>query len=381
MAFRLRRVRTRSPSVARALLSACRVTWPPVDLSPTDIDDFVDATRLHRIAPLAYVATRGVDEIIAARVREDRDRAMNTAFKATLTLGSIKQAFDGLPWLTFKGLVLSMNHHPVPGLRTFTDIDVLIDPGTLREACERLRAAGWRLLDYDDMLSRDRPPGEMHWLSPLGLQLDLHWSMINSAVRRDLFDIPTAELLSRRVTATVGLTSVPTLSTEDTLVHICLHAAQDGASRLSQLVDAHWVAQSVTNWEPVTERAHQWRASAQVWLVLHRAQAALDTPLPEGLSDSLAISAPLRGMLSAVDRFAPVAQVRQAHDLNRFTARAVRASFWETLSVAGQHAALGVADRVRHDAAADRSRIQASDAAYDRFLRAVEASSQKWSDL
>ncbi|ACV80786.1 nucleotidyltransferase domain-containing protein [Nakamurella multipartita] len=377
MAVRRRRASSRNPSVTRALLSACRATWPPSGLSATEIDEFVDAARLHRIAPLAYVATRGLDDVVAGRVREDRDRALATTFKATLTLGSIRQALDGLPWLTFKGLVLSMNHHPVPGLRTFTDIDVLIHPRALRDACERLRAAGWRLLDYDDMLSRDRPPGEMHWLSPHGLQLDLHWSMINSAVRRDLFDIQTDGLLSRRVTATVGLTSVPTLNPEDTVVHTCLHAALDGSARLLQLVDTDSVARSVTNWETVIERAHQWRAQAQVWLVLHRAQANLGTPLPEGLSDSLGISAPLRGMFSAVDRVAPVAQVRHVHDLSRFGARAVRASFRATLSVAVQHAALGVADRVRRDAQVDHGRVPASAATYDRFLRTVEASSQR----
>lgn len=362
-----------SPSVSRSLLAVCHATWPSTDLTASEKEEFVAAARLHRIAPMAYVVARGVADEVADRFRVDRDRAMAMTLRTTLTLDFLTRTLSGLPWLTFKGLVLSMNAHPVPGLRTFSDLDVLIDPNQLRAASDRLRADGWQPLDYDDMLSSAEPPGEIHWLSPHGLKLDLHWSMINSAFRRDMFDVRTDELLSRRVTAVVGLTSVPTLDPEDTLVHTCLHAALDGAARLLQLVDVDGCARHILSWESLAERARRWQAAAQVWVVLSRAKAALGTPLPEDLSDMLGIGAPLRASLSIVDRIAPVASVRESHGLTRFAARAVRPTLRSTLAVGARNARLGVVERVRHDDSTDRHRVPASESTTEKFVASVEA--------
>jgi hypothetical protein len=367
------RERRASAPVTRALGAVCRVTWPSVDLTATQIDEFVDAARLHRIAPLAHVVTRGSADEISARLREDRDRAMAVTMRATYTLGLVARTLDGLPWLTFKGPVLSALAHPVPGLRTFSDLDVLIDPISMREANDRLRDASWRLLDYEDMLAGAHTPGEMHWLSPQGLQLDLHWSMINSATLRERFDVVTRDLLHRRGVTQAGLATVPTLDPADTLNHTCLHAALDGAARLLQLLDADGVARRITDWDAVVERARRWRSAEQVWLVLTRARAVVGTPLPDGLSGALGVGVPLRKALATIDGLAPVTAVRSPHGLARFGARAARPTLNATLALGTHNAVLGVIDRLRQDSRSGAVRIPATDAAIERYIRSVEA--------
>lgn len=362
-----------SPSVSRSLLAVCRLTPPSTDLTASEVEEFVAAARLHRIAPLAYVVARGVADEVVSQLRVDRDKAMAMTLQTTLALDLLTRTLDGLPWLTFKGLMLSMNSHPVPGLRTFSDLDVLVDPNYLRAASDRLRADGWRPVDYDDMQSSAEPAGEIHWLSPHGLKLDLHWSMINSPARRDLFDVRTDNLLARRVTAAAGLTSAPTLDPEDTLVHTCLHAALDGAARLLPLLDVDGCVRHIHSWETLAERARDWRAAPQVWVVLSRASAALGTPLPSDLSDMLGIGTSLRGFIGIVDKFAPVASVRESHGLTRFTARAVRPTLRSTLVLSARNARLGVLDRVRHENSTDRHRVPASESTNEKFLSAVEA--------
>jgi hypothetical protein len=189
--------RARRRATSAVLVSICRGedVRPPHQISP---DDIVQAVRHHRVAPLAHVALRTSAPALAAPLQEDRDRAFAVHLGATAVLDDLHHILGELPWVVFKGSVLSEHAHPIPGLRAYQDIDVLVDPRDLRDVTTRLAAVGWELLDYDHMLRLIDVPGEMHWRSPVGLQVDLHWSMINMASRRQRFTVPTADLLGRR---------------------------------------------------------------------------------------------------------------------------------------------------------------------------------------
>ena len=81
-------------------------TWPSVR-----------AVRFHRIAPLAHVALRDVRPDLAALLREDRDHALTHHVRVTTSLAAISSTLADVPWLAFKGPVLSELLHPVAGLR------------------------------------------------------------------------------------------------------------------------------------------------------------------------------------------------------------------------------------------------------------------------
>src|SRR5690606_12988677 len=111
---------------------------------------------------------------VAAHLRPDRDVAAAMHMAATLTLESLDRTLAGIPWLTFKGPALSEYAHPAAGLRTYHDLDVLVDPLSLREVTDRLIAAGWSVSDLNETLRNPDTPGETHWLSPTGVLVDLH---------------------------------------------------------------------------------------------------------------------------------------------------------------------------------------------------------------
>ena len=365
------RVRSASPRVTAALIGVCRGTWIDGQLSAAEVDEFLHAVRLHRIAPLAHVVTREPAPEISRRLQPDRDDAFERNLGAAMVLGELGRVLDDLPWVTFKGAALSMSAHPAPGLRTFRDIDALVGPADLRSACERLSSEGWRLLDYDDMLATRPLPGEMHWLSPLGLSIDLHWSMINRQSRRDRFRVPTADLIERRQSVSLGFGEVPTMDGHDALLHVCLHASLDGANRLLQLLDADALARQVVDWSTVARRARAWRAEAPLWLVLTRSRELLGTPVPADLADLLGTRRNLRMLLSFVDRVTPVAATRTEHGVARLVSRAVRSTLVETLAAVSQNAARGIQDRVRPSASIDQ-RVPAEARTLDAFLADVE---------
>lgn len=360
-------------TISKALVDACNGAEGHLTLSPGVAEQFVAATRFHRVAPLAFAASRQSGQPELEALRGDRFRAIATHLQACEALDQLASVLAGVGWATFKGPVFSEFAHPAPGLRTYNDVDVLVAPSSLREVCRRLRAAGWQVADYRDMLRSQDPPGEMHWVSPGGVLVDLHWSMINMHSRRGLFEVSTTELLHRRVPVTLGRTQVWTLDPVDSLVHACLHAALSGANKLVYLVDVDRLSRRITDWDEVVTLANQWLAQVQVALVLGRARRVLGTQLPADLNSRLGVPRPIRGLLALTDRVAPVPNGRKNSGVAKFVARALRTSSTETVRAAGRNATRGVKERAMREPPDAGDRLRADEASLEVFLTAVEA--------
>ena len=345
-------------------------------LSPAATERLVAAARFHRVAPLVFAAYRTSGHQGVLALQADRVQAISHHLQACHALDQLASVLQDIEWATFKGPVFSELAHPVPGLRTYNDVDVLVAPSSLREVCRRLHAAGWQIADYRDMLSNPQPPGEMHWISPGGVLIDLHWSMINMQSRRRLFEVPTTQLLDRRVPVTLGSTRVWTLDPCDSLVHACLHAALAGANKLVYLIDVDQLSRQVTDWDELTRRARQWRAQVQVALVLGRARRVLGTSLPADLDSRLGVPSPIRGLLALTDRVASVPNGRQNAGMAKFVARTVRSTTTETVRTASLNATRGVKERSRRSTTELAERMRADEASLEAYLVAVESAGE-----
>lgn len=360
-----------SRSVSRALVSVACGETPEIDAAVrADPTELVTALRYHRLAPLAHTLLRDGGDELAELVRMDRDAVVALHLHATTLLGHLGDLLDDVPWVVFKGPVLSELAHPVPGLRSYHDLDLLVDPRDLRRVSTRLLEAGWTIADYDDMLRNPEVPGEMHWRSPSGMLMDLHWSMINTLDRRRRLAVPTAELLRRRQRVRLGFSSTWILDPADGLVHVCLHAALTGANKLIYLVDAQLTAARVTDWPEVGRRANLWKAAPHLALVLRRARSSLGGDLPEGLDRLLGTSAAFRGLTTAVDRLAPVHHARTEPGVARLVARAVQPGALRTAAASARSGVRYVFDRRQ---TTQRGRVEASPEALQLYLHRVEA--------
>lgn len=220
------------------------------------------------------------------------------------TAGELAECLDGLPWALLKGAVLAEHAHPVPGIRSYADLDVLVAPSALRAAIGRLTGAGWML--RDDAASLAELPGELHLTSPRGQLLDLHWSLVRTAEQRAAFPIDTEALLRDVVPVPLGPSGssgpegpwprrlVPSLGGADLLVHVCLHAALAGADRLLLLLDADQVVRNLApDWDEVLSRAGRARADVALAAVLAPARRLLGTPVPAEVAAHLRRRSPL----------------------------------------------------------------------------------------
>jgi hypothetical protein len=348
------------PSLRRAVdgvcVAVCRGRRPDVPDLPGIEAELVRAVRFHRIAPLAHVALRDVRPDLAALLREDRDQALVHHVRVTTSLAAIRSTLGDLPWVTFKGPVLSEGLHPVPGLRSYADLDVLVGPSDLREAGERMLGAGWQVLATPDDLLNGEVTGELELGRSGGAVVDLHWSVVISETLRRRFHVPTVDLLARSTPVMIGPVEVRTFDATDTLVHLCHHAAFSGAVRLVHLLDVDRAAARIEDWDRVAHRAGSWGAGAQVGLVLARARRVLGTPVPEDLDRQLGLSRAFQTLVSTVDLARPTAGVRRDASWPRLVARAARPSAFGTASTALRNAVLGAVNRARPGPAREQSK-------------------------
>jgi hypothetical protein len=251
-------------------------------VSMPKLDGLARAAAYHGVVGYVHEAFGHTDllpDAEQARIATFRERTVQAHLRVMADLSHLRAVLDaaGIPWLVMKGPTLALPVHGRVEMRSYGDLDVLVEPHLFGQAIEALEARGCRLVDQNWTLFRDQLKGELQLLLPAGTKLDLHWHLINERTVRDTFSIDIAGVLDRRRDVRVGSCSVPTLSPEDTLVYVATHATLSGADRLIWLKD---VERLVTlEFAPVSEvqtRARQWDANLPLSAAMTRAAAAMD---------------------------------------------------------------------------------------------------------
>lgn len=282
--------------------------------------------RRHGLAPLAYVRTVHETPELAAFWRADLEEAVGRHLRTRVVLKELSDLFGAaeVAWVVLKGPVLSEHAHPVSGVRPYVDLDLLVGPAQFEGAVRLLCDNDWTMLDRNHRHLLAQFPGEVHLLSPSGVQVDLHWSLINMSTTRSAFTIASGPLLARRRFVQVGSHGVPALCATDMLLHTCLHAALTGADRLLLLLDVHeQVHRSQPRWNDVAQRAHEWGAGPATATVLIRSSRTLGTPVQRSVLRQLA-GLSWRAIVRAADRVSPVERLTGGGSLARIVARSSR---------------------------------------------------------
>lgn len=353
------------------MVDACRgrgFEVPPGDDAEQEI---LLAARFHRLAPLVHVGMPETTSHLAGELRGERDRAFWHHLRVTAVLDQLAGMMEDLDWLVFKGPVLSETAHPVRGLRTYKDLDVLVSPAQLRATMGRLGDSGWNVVQSDRELRNPEIPGEIPMVGAARVLLDLHWSMVITNTRRLLYPVDTEPLLERRVPLAIGAARLWTLDPLDMLVHVCHHAALTGATRLLHLLDADQLARQVSDWDAVAGRARDWGATAHVGLVLGRARRLFETPVPGDLRRMLGLPASFEALMAVVDRGWPISSLRQDASWPRLAARAARPSGIGTAVGMVRNGTLRVVNHVRGHPPVE-PRVPGDRQAIDSYISAVE---------
>jgi hypothetical protein len=275
--------------VAAALVEAMRrpgtgpaATSDALTRLTPDLDGLlVSAARFHRISPAVHVALQRECSRIVPDLQEDHAEQRRRHLLSLIELERLAPALEkaDIPWVAFKGPVLASTVYERPDLRSYNDLDILVDPARLGDALRALGEHGAQLVDRNwKLIAHDRR-GELTMLLPHGTPLDLHWSLINDARIRHQMHLDTRDMLSRRVFRKVGRPEIPTLENHDRVIHLAVHAVLSGGYRLLWLAD---MDRAMTLCDPakLVERTGATGTGLLVVAALERCNRVLGTPVP-----------------------------------------------------------------------------------------------------
>jgi Uncharacterised nucleotidyltransferase/Transglutaminase-like superfamily len=254
----------------------------------------------------------------------------------------------GISWLAFKGPVIAALLYDPPTSRRYNDLDVWVPRAAFPDAIHALEADGAPVLDANWPLIHREGRGQLHLRLPMGTVADIHWHLLNRRIVRDSFAVPMDELLDHARTVDVEGHRVATLDPADTLIHLALHAALNGADRLSLLEDVRRsIALERPPWDEVVGRADAWRAGPSVAVTLRRARDLLGADVPDDVLRRLDRSALRRSFGVYLDRRWPALEPHRRWGLAVLWPQLVRQGAWSTAMTAAARAVRPISGRVR----------------------------------
>lgn len=272
----------------------------PLDLTETEWREVTAAAAYHNVRPLLY----------HMMARPDRRTAVPEAIFLELSAACRAIALRNLQWLgelaetvrmldaasvpvvVLKGAHLCTEVYRNPALREMQDIDILVPKSSLDEAVTLIRDRGYASRSTSAGLaeqSKHAPRLEANGRAPI----EVHWSLTGP---HEPYAVPPDEFWSRSVSITIAGTPMRGLSTEDLLLHLCLHTSYQhqfelGLRPMADIAALLDVRRDV-DWNAVASRAHTygWRRGVHVTLALARELAR--APVPSSVFHRLAADGP-----------------------------------------------------------------------------------------
>jgi hypothetical protein len=267
----------------------------------------------HGILPLLTLGLAVLDEgVVPTEVREKLRNASRAQTLLTLSLtAELFRVLDrfgalGIAVMLTKGPALSARCYGDPGLRQYTDIDLIVRGDDIARATEAMIA-----LDYEARVSLkairvDKAPGE-YVFSKSGTKLLMEFHT-ERTFRYHPRPLAIDKLFERRARVRFDGHEVPALSVEDELILICIHGAKHFWERLMWIADvAALVSKQSVDWERVMQAARDVQAERMLRVGLLLAMRVASAKLPAKIEDYLRSDASAARIAAKIARRLPVA--------------------------------------------------------------------------
>jgi hypothetical protein len=235
------------------------------DYTAIDWKELLRLAEQHGVLPLAArnLIEHGCElpAEIEQSLRSDYETNLRRSLWFTAELARIAQQFESrqLTVVPYKGPALAQSLYGDPGLRSFSDLDFLVSAADFERAKQALAELGYHPSnEFSPAVERLwlRTGNECSFDSAAGKNLvELQWRVLPHFYAVDL-DVP--ELQSRAGRAVVGGCEMPSLSPEDLLLVLCLHAAKHLWTRLIWTADIAETLRTLSiNYAQVLERGRE----------------------------------------------------------------------------------------------------------------------------
>jgi Uncharacterised nucleotidyltransferase len=183
--------------------------------------------------------------------------------------------------------LLSSSVYCDPGMRRYSDLDVLVQPDRFADAVAAMEGAG-----FGNPITSWSPQAYFRAgaiaFDVGGISVDLHWHVIYKYQDRRWYRIDPEQLFSRRRAVDVGGRPCATFDEVDTVFHLALHAAREGCHRLVWLKDIELaIAVGQPDLDELVRRSREARCAPAIGIALARSKWALGTAVPDDIVAAL----------------------------------------------------------------------------------------------
>jgi hypothetical protein len=250
--------------------------------------DLLRRAENHRVVPLLAERVKNLDHLLAppevrARLRESRLAQAILALQLTAELFHVLErlAETGIETLTTKGPALSVRCYGDPGMRQYSDLDLVIREKDIRRATQAMLDLGYDPRVPLTAIDAKKIPGEYAFRKPgTHLLVEFH---TERTFRYHPRPLRIEKLFERSASVTIDGREVPALSLEDELVLICVHGAKHFWERLVWIADVAALISSgrPPDWDRAMAAAREVGAERILHLGLRLASDVLGAELPE----------------------------------------------------------------------------------------------------
>ena len=194
-----------------------------------------------------------------------------------------------IPVIPLKGPLLAEALYDDPGLRPFTDLDLLVRTRDVPRAVELLGTLGYRALEWERPLAYELAHATAACFVPAGptttsLPIDLHWGLVGFPAGATPRAFDAEEVWTRAVTEERWGRPILQLCREDLLLYLALHLAVhhplDGLPWQLDLALLIRRGRRDFAWERVTERARRWHAAGAAYFALRLVEDRFTAGVP-----------------------------------------------------------------------------------------------------
>jgi hypothetical protein len=268
-------------------------------LSESDWNQVFDLSKEHGVTPQLYdristqFSTCAIPPGVMLKLRAAylANAAQNVRLYHELgqILGTLRK--EKIAVVVLKGAHLAEVVYGNIALRTMIDLDLLVHKSDLARTAASLLELGYSFHGCHDIDACCRKHHHLPaFVRPGATCIEVHWAI---SPPTSPFTIDVAGLWERARPSVIAGTETLVLSTEDLLLHLCIHASHNHEGFVLGLRPICDVSATILrhrheiDWERLRIRAREWGVGNCVCLTLRLARELLHVPVPEDLLGSL----------------------------------------------------------------------------------------------
>lgn len=293
----------RGPIAPEPLLAAARAwvdggartSFDWLSLSASARERLLATAERERLVALLHAVTRRqpISRDVSDRLRSAWVLAERQHLLGVAQLGRLHSAFDrrGIPMIPLKGPALGEALYGDPGVRPFTDLDLLVHRADVERAVALLSTLGYRHIAWDRTLDYELAHATAACFvprdtGPADLSVDLHWGLVSFPAGVTPRTIDAEEVWTRAVETERGDTRVLELCREDLLLYLGLHLAvhHPFVGHVWRLDIALLLCRHARDldWASIVARAQRWRVRGALYFALRVVEEDLAIAAPAG---------------------------------------------------------------------------------------------------